>query len=172
MSEYNPDVHHRRSIRLRGWDYRTAGAYFVTLVAQHRELLFGTIVDGEMRLSPYGEIVQEEWLRSAELRPEIILDAFVIMPNHFHAVIILTDEPTARPLGALIGGFKAAAARRVNIERETPGIPLWQRNYYERMVRNDRELEAIRSYIESNPGRWAEDQENPTRVQGQAIREK
>ena len=94
MSTYNPDKHHRHSIRLRDWDYSSGAAYFVTVVTHAREMLFGEITDGMMSLSPCGEIVEQEWLKSERIRKEITLDEFIIMPNHLHAIIWIFN-PTA-----------------------------------------------------------------------------
>jgi putative transposase len=175
---------HRRSIRLPGWDYTRTGAYFVTIVTYQRETLFGAIVDGEMVLSESGRIVAEEWERTAVVRPYVRLDEFVVMPNHIHGILVITDEhgrgtatrrgmappcpyvgkfgkPIAGSLPTIVRAFKSAVAKRINERRGTPGVPVWQRNYYEHIVRNERELNAIRQYIRDNPGRWAEDAENP-----------
>jgi len=188
--EYDPDKHHRHSIRLRDWDYRTAGAYFITIVARGRECLFGDVVDGLMNLNAYGRIVHEEWMRSTDIRSEIALDAFVVMPNHIHAIVIIRNvgaygrtPPVAhgagahsrvplrppRSLGSFIAGFKSVATKRINETRGTPGIPVWQRNFYERVIRNDRELNAIRQYITDNPANWEQDTENPARAPGSIV---
>jgi len=175
---YDPDKHHRHSIRLREWDYAQPGAYFVTIVAYGRELLFGQVVDGEIRLSEFGEIVSNEWLASAGIRREIQSDAFVVMPNHIHGIVwIFADDdivgatgrsplpprgPIPKSLGSFIAGYKSAVTKRINEIRGTPGNPVWQRNYYERVIRNERELDAIRRYIRDNPAHWAEDPENPS----------
>jgi hypothetical protein len=90
--KFNPDIHRRRTIRLKGYDYSQAGAYFVTICVHDRECLFGEIVDGEMRMNQFGHIVAAEWLRTAELRAEIALGEFVVMPNHFHGIVLITDE--------------------------------------------------------------------------------
>ena len=115
--------------------------------------------------------------RSAEIRPGVKLDVFQVMPNHLHGIVIFDDTSAEeifvgahsrapsfrqpRSLGSLIGGFKSAATKRTNQLRGTPGVPVWQRNYYERVIRNDHELQAIRQYIKENPAKWAEDSENP-----------
>jgi putative transposase len=182
---YDPAKHHRRSIRLRGYDYRQAGAYFVTLVAQQRECLFGHVVGGRMHVNEVGQVVAVEWTRSAEIRREIESDLFVVMPNHLHGVVIIRDnagvgahgraplqinEPQTpyrppRSLGSFVAGFKSAVTRRINQIRGTPGLPIWQRNYYEHLVRHERELDAVRRYIEENPLRWDKDPENPAVAQ-------
>ena len=89
---HKPTRHQRRSVRLRGYDYSQAGAYFITIVTKWREFLFGVVENGDVRLNRAGRIAQEEWLRSAEMRPRVRLDAFVIMPNHIHGIIVLTDH--------------------------------------------------------------------------------
>ena len=139
---------HRRSIRLREFDYAGAGAYFVTICTIQRTCLFGEIVEGEMRLSSLGLLVEEIWRETPLLRPNITLDAFVVMPNHLHGIIVIGDETTqegigsrlrspAQTLGATLRGFKAAATKRAR-------RPLWQCNYYEHIIRDDRSLERIR----------------------------
>ncbi len=169
---FDPATHHRRSVRLPGYDYAQPGAYFLTAVVQGREPLFGDVVDGEMRLNEYGRMVREEWLRTEAIRAEIVLDVFVVMPNHLHGIVLFGDgnpvgahghAPLRRPsrsLGSLIGGFKSAATRRINEMRGSPGAPVWQRNYYEHVIRSERDLEAIRQYILNNPSEWADDPEN------------
>jgi REP element-mobilizing transposase RayT len=166
-------VHHRRSLRFDSWDYRELAVYFVTITTQARASLFGTIADGQVRLSGYGEITRQEWLNSAALRSDVELDLFVVMPNHVHGLVVLLPKqrlpelPTApgrfaaRSLGALVGGFKSAASRRINQLRGTPGSQVWQRNYYDRIVRNEDELAQVRDYIDDNPRRWSQDPENP-----------
>lgn len=143
-----------------------------------------------MVLNDAGLAVHSEWLRTPEIRREASLDAFQVMPNHLHLIVFInrgsapdrrgvqnTDArqnagaqslaPLHRPnrppqsLGALMAGFKAAATKRINQLRQTPGAPVWQRNYYERVLRNERELEAAREYIIGNPSKWAEDSNNP-----------
>ncbi len=188
--KYDPDRHHRRSVRLKGYDYAQPGAYFVTICTQNRECLFGENVAGKMRLNALWEIVRGEWFRSAEIRAEIELhpDEFVVMPNHIHGIVWIIshdDEysvgahggapqngpnvgahchaPLRRPprsLGSFIAGFKSAVTKRINQRRGTPGAPVWQRNYYEHIIRDERALNAIRRYIAENPMRWHLDRYN------------
>jgi len=171
---YDAEKHHRRSIRLRGYDYAQAGAYFVTICTQNRECLFGEIVDGQVALNVPGEVVAEEWLRSARIRGEIELDAFVVMPNHLHGIVVIRDvgahgraplpSPPHRPprsLGSFVAGFKSVSTKRINAIRGTPGVPVWQRNYREHVIRDDHDLGRVRRYIAENPLRWDEDPENP-----------
>ena len=166
--------HHRRSIRLRGFDYAAHGAYFVTIVTHERRELFGRIVADEMRLNAAGRIVAEEWQRSGDLRSNVEIDAFVVMPNHFHGIVFLTqtDEGTLRSaptrsfgggmagsLPIIVRNFKGAVTRR--LRQEGPAGAIWQRNYHERVIRDERELQASRQYIIDNPRQWALDKENP-----------
>lgn len=88
---FTPEKHHRRSIRLKEYDYARNGAYFVTICAHNHQCLFGEIVNGEMQLREFGQIVHTEWLQTAKLRPNVVLDVFIVMPNHFHAIFIITD---------------------------------------------------------------------------------
>ncbi len=176
---YDPQKHHRRSIRLKGYDYSQAGAYFITIVTQDRTCLFGAVVDGEMRLNEFGEIVAWTWRDLPNHVLNMELDAFVVMPNHVHGIIVITDA-SANPVGAgaepapteraptkryalpeIMRQFKTFSARRINEQHGTPGLPVWQRNYYEHIIRNDYELNRIREYIVNNPLQWALDRENP-----------
>ena len=171
------EQNHRRSIRLQKYDYAQSGAYFVTISAYQRICLFGDVVKEAMIPNEVGQIVCDEWLRTADIRPDIRLDSFQVMPNHFHAIVIVTEQfcedaavgahsrapfsRQPRSLGSLIAGFKSAATKRINQLRHTPGAPVWQRNYYERIIRSESEMDATRQYIVENPAKWAEDAENP-----------
>ena len=180
----------RRSIRLHGYDYSTPGAYFITIVTHRRRHVFGHIVNGEMRLNEWGRIARAEWLKTPAIRPEIKLDEYQIMPNHMHAIIHIVEQDngfvgatrhaqstidnienvgahgraplrrTERSLGSLIAGYKSAVTKRINRTRRTPGAPIWQRNYHDRIIRDERELARIRKYIRNNPLRWDMDPEN------------
>jgi len=205
---YDPNKHHRRSIRLKGYDYTQAGVYFVTIVTQNRACLFGDIVAGEVRLNAFGQAVAETWLWLATQYGYVELDEWVVMPNHLHGIVVITDTdngcptdgggvgggsrtaptvigatgggdgvgggsrtaPTViastapmvkrKPLGRLIGAFKTVSTKRINEYRGTPGVVVWQRNYYEHIIRDERSLNRIREYIAANPLRWHLDREN------------
>ena len=202
----------RKNIRLQGYDYAAEGAYFVTIVTRDRQPLFGRVVDGEMVLNDFGRIVADEWERSGVIRAEIELDEYVVMPNHFHAIVNIFesngtgdrpadrtgDQPAdrmgnrpadrtgdrsddqfittvgayghtplqnqfkspSRSLGALVRGFKSSVTVRINAMRNTPGIPVWQRNYYDHIIRSDREYKEIAAYIANNPANWLTDAEH------------
>jgi len=174
-------------MRLRGWDYSQAAVYFVTICTYQRECLLGEVVDGRVRTNAYGRIVEEE-RRTREIRPEVELDAFMVMPNHLHGIVVVPGRgarprlrqdlrpcaPTTghlfrrpRSLGSLVAGFKSASTRRINAVRGAAGSAVWQRNYHDRIVRNKRELRAIRQYIRQNPAHWPDDPENLSQlVQG------
>ena len=174
--KYDPNVHHRRSIRLRGYDYSQAGAYFVTICTQNRECLFGEIVDGEMRLNEAGRTGVNEWLKTAEIRDEIELDEWVVMPNHFHGIVVIANgrgtarraptverfgQPVSGSIPTIVRSFKSAATKRINELRQTPGAKLWQRNYWEHIIRDESELGHIREYIRNNPAQWELDKLHP-----------
>ncbi len=216
---YNPDIHHRRSIRLKEYDYSNAGAYFITLCSFQRECLFGDVVTGEMRLNDIGLMVRECWQKTAAHFPYLEMDEFVVMPNHFHAIMFITkflgaepvgakqvppaspvfgvhvekqgvyknpgeaDEAFASPLretvresfpmpqgtlagslGAVMQNFKSVSTRKINKLRQNPGCPVWQRNFYERVIRDDKELTSAREYIRNNPLQWDLDSDNPKRI--------
>ena len=175
--------HHRRSIRLRQYNYAQEGAYFVTICTHKRQCLLGTIADGVAQLNECGEIVRDEWLRTGTARFNVSMDTFLVMPNHLHGIIFVTGQdirrgdPAGRPytrphgpnpgsVGAMVGQFKSIAAKRINALRHTPGARVWQRNYYEHVVRNEGDLNEIRQYVLNNPAQWDLDEENPDRQQG------
>ena len=208
--KFDPRKHHRNSIRLKEYDYAQPGAYFVTAVAFQREELFGQIVDKVMQPNRRGEIIREEWFRSADIRNEIRLfpEEFIVMPNHIHGIVWIVENGVVdanvgvdvnvgvtdhlvgatghlvgasvnvgadvnfvgadgRPplrrqphsLGSFMAEFKSSVTKRMRDELNETGI--WQRNYYERIIRNEKELNVIRNYIEANPRNWDEDEENP-----------
>ena len=167
-----PEKHRRRSIRLPDYDYSQAGAYFVTTCTHNRACLFGDIVDGEMRLNEDGRLAQSVWEALPKHYSHVESDAFVVMPNHVHGIIVLTatpvgaglkPDPTRHGLPEIVRTFKTFSGRRINQSRGTPGTSVWQRNYYEHVIRNDTTLNRLRQYIAENPARWAEDPENPAR---------
>jgi putative transposase len=183
---FDPEKRSRHSIRLREYDYSQSGSYFVTVCTQGRECLLGEIVDGEFVQNGAGLIVQEVLERLPARYPRILVDSFVIMPSHVHSIIVMTCTPTvgallaapsggressplgktgaasgAPTLGDVIRAFKSLSAIRVNRLLERIGQPLWQRNYYEHVIRNERTLNAIREYIARNPSQWQEDPDNP-----------
>ncbi len=155
----------RKVIRLQNWDYAASGVYFVTICTVAREHLFGRIREGEVYLSNAGQIAHDAWLETEQVRPSVVFDAFVIMPNHMHALVMLSadDVPNApaqlrglgalapRSLSSLINGYKGAVTRRC---RKIGIQSIWQSRYYDQIVRNERALQNIRAYIASNPNRW------------------
>jgi REP element-mobilizing transposase RayT len=220
---YNPKIHHRRSIRLRDFDYSSNGAYFVTICTQNREFLFGNILGGEMTLNGAGWMLTEFWLKLADKFIGISLDEFIIMPNHFHGIICINnpdfvaanpngclDDPDSvgadpcvcppltfddgthmvdvpnkgahmgthmadvpnmgahmgAPLHRMVQWFKTMTTNTyIRGVKQSGWSPfpgrLWQRDYYERVMRDGREMTGIREYIVANPMRWNEDKENP-----------
>ena len=188
--KYDPDRHHRRSIRLEGYDYTQTCAYFVTICTRDRECLFD---DPVLR-----RVAETCWLDVPRHFPKVVLDEWVLMPNHFHGILVLGEafpnaisftppatfigrnwppdhlhgnasplqgqrpQLTPRSLGAVIGNFKSVSARSINAVRKTPGAPVWQRNYYEHIIRSDADLNCIREYVVDNPSNWQSDENNPT----------
>jgi putative transposase len=145
-------------------DYATPGAYFVTVCVVDRSSLFGHIHQDEMILNDTGRAVEANWNDLPVRFPGINLDAFVVMPNHIHRVIMLHDDSSADSspmnLARILRAFKSLSARAVNGVLGRRG-PLWQRSYFDRVIRSDAEWERVRAYIEQNPARWADDHENP-----------
>jgi len=184
--KFDPKKHHRRSIRLKDYDYSQAGAYYVTIDIQNRECFLGEIVNYEMVFNDAGKMVEEEWLALTERFPNIELDVYQVMPNHFHGIIVVgatlvvapdadasqheagtspasTKSPT---LGDIIGAFKSITTHEYILGVDNKNWSrfykrLWQRNYYEHVVRDEADLNRIRDYIQSNPANWDSDEENP-----------
>jgi putative transposase len=178
----------KNSLRLRGFDYASEGAYFVTLIVHEHKCIFGKVVQGKVTHSKCGQIACEEWLRSSEVRSEIVLydDEFIVMPNHLHGIVWINNNdgfesinprlskplvratgrlpirdevnsvtgPRPKSLSAFVAGYKSAVTKKINSLKGTPGYPVWMRNYHDRIVRNERELSAIRRYIHENPLKW------------------
>jgi REP element-mobilizing transposase RayT len=168
------------SDRLQDWDYAAPGAYFVTMCTQRKRPFFGEIIDDAVRLSPIGQIAEQEWRRTETLRPNLSLDEFIIMPNHLHGIIVLSEgvetfcktslqrpeshahdktmsaiSPRAGSLGVIIRSYKGAVTRWARAN----GYPhfAWQRGYHDHIVRDQRDLDRIRRYIRQNPLKWALD---------------
>jgi putative transposase len=184
---FNPQKHHRRSIRLRGYDYTRAGVYFVTMCVRNREMLLGSIVDGNVKLNDTGVLVHNCWNQLSNKYPDVDLDTFIIMPDHLHGIVFIHDKNhdtinvvgarSPRPyngslkshkstksqptLGKIIAYFKYQTTKHINQIQNTPGIKFWQRNYYEHIIRNENELICIRKYIIQNPSEWDLDENNP-----------
>ncbi|RLZ09715.1 transposase [Faecalibacter macacae] len=219
MEQYNPYKHHRKSIRLVGYDYSQAGLYFVTLVCQDRAHLFGDIKDGIMYLNEFGQIAVDEWLHTQEVRDNVVLHEYVVMPNHIHGIIeiqypkessniVSAFKSPSQTIGAIVRGYKIATIKRIKkiVKRteESKGVDskgedskgedskgvdskgelqfaptattvptattreiiksldykIWQRNYYEHIIRDEKAYINISNYIIENPKRWINDEYN------------
>ncbi len=168
----------RRSTRIKDFDYAYPGAYFVTICAQKWQPLFGQIVDGTMQLNHFGEMVCRCWDDIPSHYSNIELDAFVVMPNHVHGIVMILDDLDERAVGArlprpykrkttlgqVVAYFKYQSTKRINEMRNLPAVKVWQRNYFEHIVRNTNSLNRIREYILTNPLRWQLDTENPQKT--------
>ena len=183
---FNKEIHHRQSIRLRGYDYSQAGAYFVTLCTHQRQLLFGEIVDGIMILNAAGVIVCNEWKKISAMRHDVSLGEFVIMPNHMHGIInvgehcmrpmnamhpISEDQKSGRvqrapTIGDIVRGYKSTVTKHIWELCGNNGQPVWQRNYHEHIIRNEESYLKIAEYIQTNPLQWQDDTYYPIAVQG------
>ena len=176
----------RRNARLAGFDYAQDGAYFVTMVTHGRACMFGDVVAGEIQVNPAGEMVDAVWRELPAHYPGVGVDWYVVMPNHFHGIVVLTSAnnnavgagspgpdrgnentaggetpPLPRPsLPNIVAYFKYETTKRVNVQRGTAGARLWQRSYYDHIIRDDDDLTRAREYIALNPARWADDVEN------------
>lgn len=182
MTHFDPQKHHRRSMRLKHYDYSQSGAYFITLVTNQRDELFGEIFNGEMQLSALGKIVHEEWMRSIQIRKEIRLneDEFIVMPNHVHGIVWIVDvgadcvrpcnhpdseegarraplpSRVPRSVSSFVAGFKAVVTSRAGKELNMSAI--WQRNFYDHIIRDEKDFMNIWQYIDNNTRRWKDDQ--------------
>jgi len=217
MNKYNPDIHNRHSIRLRGYDYSQKGLYSITICTHERQMLFGNIIDGEMHLNELGNIAENEWFETPKHRPYVVLHGFVVMPNHIHGIIEITKcrgvacnahmgndnahdgirkqgvarnegvarnaptggthadnimsdiSPKPATLSTIIRAYKSAVSKSIHtcrgVARNAPTDAtqtynphiVWQRNYHERIIRNDENYRRISEYIQSNPLKWKED---------------
>jgi putative transposase len=180
-----PMKHTRRSIRLQEYDYSQPGGYFVTVVTHHRACIFGEVIGGKMKLNDYGKIASTEWLRTPTLRTNVQAyeEEFVVMPNHIHGIIWITEADehckgaaTLRPsnkdtikdnkinvlpksLGAIVRSYKSSVTYQINMIRKSPGGHVWQRNYYEHILRGEADWETIHKYMLVNPENWGNDPE-------------
>ncbi len=180
------DKYRIESTRLAGWDYSAPGWYFVTICTAWRALSLGEVVDGQMQLSPAGQIVAEEWLRTPQVRSDVALDEWVVMPNHVHGIIVIVPpdvetsrrdvstipfappqrhesaQPVAglRPhtLAAIINQIKSTCTKRIWASGMTDFA--WQSRFYDHIIRDEASLARIRQYIRDNPERWEHDREN------------
>lgn len=187
--KYDPRIHNRRSIRLKGYDYSRAGAYFVTFCTRHRICNLGEIIDGVMVENECGAIIRAVWEGLPKHYPHVGLDEMCIMPNHVHAIIVLKEDEDVHGVGRgshvgrggsqthpyqhdyenrkrhglpeIVRALKSFSARHINEMMGTQGTPFWQRNYYERIIRSERHMNAVRKYIRNNPLKWELDRENP-----------
>ena len=193
MNKYNPNIHHRRSIRLKGYDYAQAGLYFITICCQDRTHRFGHVENREMVLNEFGTVSYNEWAKLPDRFPNFELDVFQIMPNHMHGIIVLNEpvgavgagftpaqnmmdaqnngntkndadiRATARvapTVGDIVGAYKSMVANGCldiyKSKNETMG-KLWQRNYHEHIIRDEKSYDTISNYIINNPAKWADD---------------
>jgi putative transposase len=162
--EYEPRVDRRRSIRLAAYDYSQAGAYFITICTHDREL--------SLQAESVRDVVQSAWCGLPARFARVELDEFIIMPNHVHGIIILAGgegsasakgaASGAPTMGSVVRAFKSISAIEANRALGLSNRPFWQRNYYEHVIRDEEDLNAIRQYIRDNPGKWLEDPENPS----------
>jgi REP element-mobilizing transposase RayT len=172
---YDPRIHHRRSIRLKHYNYTQPGAYFITICTKARQYLFGNVINGEIKLNYLGQIAFNCWQEIPEHFPNIELDTFVVMPNHLHGILLITEivgtwqchvqpsrqfkKPISSSIPTVIGSYKSAVSKRINLVLQTKGQSIWQPNYYEHIARNEETLNEIREYIVNNPQNWDKDPE-------------
>jgi len=225
--KFDPEKHHRQSIRLRNYDYSQPGYYFLTICTYKKQSWFGEIKNDRMSLNQIGKIVAEEWLNTLQIRLNFQLDQWVIMPNHLHGIVIINEhilglgeedrdilgdrnmseqkifgegsqdflgdrnvskqkifgegnldflgarnaplrqEPNS--ISSFVAGFKSAVTKRINLLRNNRDIPIWQRNYYESIIRDEQSLIVIREYIKNNPYQWKKDPDNPVNAQSRQL---
>jgi putative transposase len=204
--KYDPKIHHRRSIRIPGYDTTQPGAYFITINTWHKQELFGEITDGKMTLNEVGEVARKQWARIPQRFPQVELGEFVVMPDHLHGIIIIVEpgrgtvddrgtaetlkdsatesarraltgdspagsdsrantnkseqygKPVAGSIGTIIRSYKSAVSLRLNLMRRTSNNPVWQRNYFEHIIRDEKDLQNTSLYIQDNPLNWKVDE--------------
>lgn len=180
IMSYDSKRHHRRSIRLPQYDYTQPGAYYITICTDQRQCWFGDVVNNDMHCNHLGYIARSFWVGLPFRFPHIQLDAFVVMPNHLHGILVIinegtetTTEPYRRPqkeqfgqpvpgsIPTVVRSFKSAVTKRINLMRRSRTPRIWQRNYYESIIRIEKGLDEVRRYIINNPYQWALDEENP-----------
>jgi putative transposase len=179
--KYDPAKHHRNSVRLKDYDYGQSGAYFISIVTQNRTCLFGDINDSAPQLNDAGQMIRSVWVDISRHYPGVETDTFVVMPNHLHGIIFLVGEgPRACPpesgqpqgvaptisLPEIVHRFKTLTTKRYTDGVKHSGwtrfqVRLWQRNYYEHVIRDEKSLNRIQQYIAENPARWEFDPDNP-----------
>jgi len=185
--KYNPDIHDRKSIRLQEYDYANQGAYYVTICTWKRECIFGDLIKLSLQLNSLRDIVMQCWQDLPNHYRNIELDEFMIMPNHLHGIIWINGDiaraglplptnvgaglkpaPTRKQHGLpeIVRALKTFSSRQINQLRQTPGKPVWQRTYFDRIIRNETELYKIREYIRNNPLQWELDENNPVNMSG------
>ncbi len=180
---YCPNKHHRRSIRLSGYDYSKNGAYFISICTYNRLCMFGKIENGGMWLNEAGKVARQCWENIPIHFPHVVLDTYVIMPNHIHGILLITNNlniknvgpknlpplphynqrmcGTSKTIGSVVRGFKIGVTKWMR--QNNVAYQVWQRNYYEHVIRNESKLNQIRQYIVDNPTQWEFDKENPIR---------
>ena len=171
----------RKSIRLKEFDYSQPGEYFVTICAKNHKCIFGSIVNGQMDLNERGNVVKECWEKIPEHFPNVVLDEYIIMPNHIHGILVLIGpivgtrpavsllherfgKPVSGSLSTIVRSFKSAVTKRINEMHVRESGQLWQPRYYDRIIRSEKELQNTRDYIANNVITWAFDKDNPEDV--------
>jgi len=165
---YNPNLHNRHSIRLQNWNYANTGAYFITICCENRKCLFGEIVNGNMILNECGRIAENKWNELPQHHPNVELGEFIVMPNHIHGILKIVKNaaelgasanisPKPGTLPTIIRSYKSSVSKQIN------NPPVWQRNYYEHIIRNEKEYAKIAQYIHKNPIFWKKDRFNTRR---------
>jgi len=177
---YDPAKNHRRSIRLKGYDYSQPGAYFITICIQQRECLLGEITGEDMQLNDAGRMVERWWVELTNKFPAAEIDEYIVMPNHFHGIVVIIGDPSGIPpdtplnrptLADTMDWFKTMTTNEYIRGVKECGWPpfwgrFWQRGYYDHIIRDEDELNRVRQYIILNPARWAQDRQNPIVEQG------
>jgi REP element-mobilizing transposase RayT len=178
--DINMSYHERQTIRLKNYDYRSDALYYITICTNGHNMIFGDIKNGQMLLNDYGIIARKEWIKTARIRTYVDLDAFIIMPDHIHGIMVIKNQkfnpcrgmachahairstlvnrkfshPIKQSLSSIIGLYKSSVTREINKLRSRPGLIVWQRNYYEHIILNEKELFATRKYMMNNPKKY------------------
>ena len=157
---FDPAIHHRRSCRLKNYDYTQVGTYFITICTWSKECIFGSVIQNEVNLTEAGEIALVTWQTLSNRFPNIVPDTFIVMPNHVHGILAISEQDEKISLSTVVQAYKSIAGIVINRCLGRSSRPVWQRNYYEHIVRDDESLHHIREYILMNPAKWQDDEEN------------
>jgi len=152
-------IKRRKNLRMKKHDYSSKAAYFITILTKNKKQVFGEVCKGKLILNDFGKIVRREWRRTESIRQEVADGGYVVMPNHFHGLLLINAGKGKRKqnLGAIVKGFKAAVTKAVREASNNSIMEVWHRNYYESIINNKKQFYRVKNYMASNPRNWIKD---------------